>query len=413
MSLEVAIRPAAVQDAGSIARLHADNWRRRYRGSFSDFYLDGDLDGDRMSVWSERLSAGDQNAGTLIAERSGRAAGFVHVELDADPRWGALIDNLHVDRQVEATGVGTLLLEAAARFVAERRPGSTIYLWVLERNTRAQAVYLARGGRLIERQPAPPPGGDPRNLAGTPQGIRVAWPDPAALIGPAGDSGSREATPDSRIRTTYDAVAPSYDSAIGDELTHKPLDRSLLTAFLELAGGGIVVDAGCGPGHITRYASARHPAVLGVDLSPEMIRIAREHDPDGGYVVGSMLALPADDGLFAGAMALYSIIHFTDQERAAAIDELARVVRPGGWLYLAFHVDSAEVEIGGVKHLTDWFGQAVDLDGHFLDPATAAAEVEAAGCTVKASTIRQPDPEVEYPSRRCYLIAQRDPLGPG
>jgi ubiquinone/menaquinone biosynthesis C-methylase UbiE/ribosomal protein S18 acetylase RimI-like enzyme len=408
MALDVVIRPAAARDAGPIARLHADNWRRRYRGSFSDVYLDGDVDGDRMSVWSERLRAGDQTAGTLIAERSERPVGFVHVELDADPRWGALIDNLHVDLRLEASGIGTRLLEAAARFVAERRPGSGIYLWVLERNTRAQAVYLSRGGRLIERSPAPPPQGDPRNLAGTPQGIRVSWADPAALTVRAPHSRDQEDTADSRIRTTYDAVAANYDSAIGDELAHKPLDRALLASFLELAGEGLVVDAGCGPGHITRYARARHPAVLGIDLSPKMIRIAREHDPDGGYHVASMLTLPVDDGLFAGAMALYSIIHFTDQERAAAIAELARVVRPGGWLYLAFHVESDEVAIGGVKHLTEWFDKAVDLDGHFLDPATAAAELETAGCTVKASTIRQPDPEVEYASRRCYLIAQRD-----
>ena len=109
---------------------------------------------------------------------------------------------------------------------------------------------------------------------------------------------------------------------------------------------------------------------------------------------------------------IYSIIYFTDEERAAAIEELARVIRPGGWLYLAFHVESDEVVIGAVKHMTDWFGKAVDLAGHFLDPATVAAELEAAGCAVKPSTIRQPDPEARYPRRRCYLIAQRDPIGP-
>jgi ubiquinone/menaquinone biosynthesis C-methylase UbiE/ribosomal protein S18 acetylase RimI-like enzyme len=412
MSLEVAIRAATVRDSGSVARLHADSWRRYYRGSYSDLYLDGDLDDDRMAVWSERLAAADQTTGTLIAERSERAVGFVHVQLDADPKWGALIDNFHVDREWQRNGIGTRLLEGAAQLVAQRRPESGIYLWVLERNTRAQGVYLSRGGRLVEWQPVPAPRGDPRNLAGSPRCLRVAWPDPAALTGAAShpdshavEDGRRAA--ESRIQRTYDAVAPSYDSAIGDELTHKPLDRALLRAFLELAGDGLVADVGCGPGHITRYAGSLHPAVLGIDLSPEMIRIAREHDPDGGYLAGSMLALPADDGIFSGVIALYSIIHFTDEQRTAALAELARVTRPGGWLYLAFHVESDEVVAGGVKYLTEWFGQAVDLDGHFLDPATVAVELEATGFGVNASTVRQPDPDVEYPSRRCYLIAQR------
>ena len=211
----------------------------------------------------------------------------------------------------------------------------------------------------------------------------------------------------SGVRAAYDAIARAYDARLADELDHKPLDRALLAALLELAGAGTVADVGCGPGHVTRYLARDHPDVVGVDLSAEMIRVARDRAPTLAFVVGSMLRLPVADGSWAGAVALYSIIHLTPAERAACCAELARAVAAGGWLLLAFHVDSPDFAIGDVNHLTEWFGEPVHVDAFFLDPDAVVADVENAGFTVMSSMVRRPLPEVEYPSRRCYLMAQR------
>jgi ribosomal protein S18 acetylase RimI-like enzyme len=185
--MELEIRLAEPADASHVAKLHADSWRRHYRGAYSDRYLDGDLDGDRLAVWTERIKGDDRGAFTLLAERRDRPVGFVHVVLDADRTWGALVDNLHVAHSVQRSGIGTLLLDRAARTIIERRPGSGVFLWVLERNQPAQAFYLSRGGTLCGRELASPPGGDPRNLDGAPRKIRVAWSDPRALIRREGD----------------------------------------------------------------------------------------------------------------------------------------------------------------------------------------------------------------------------------
>ena len=209
------------------------------------------------------------------------------------------------------------------------------------------------------------------------------------------------------MQAAYDAVARAYDAQLSDELTGKPLDRALLEGFVELAGAGTVADVGCGPGHVTHFLAARHPDVIGIDLSPGMIAVARERAPELAFVVGSMLQLPVVDGSWAGAVALYSIIHLTEQERVSAWREFARALRPGGWLLASFHVESAEFAAGQVNHLTSWFGESVDLDGYFLDPARVVAEMGRAGLAVMATVERQPSPELEYPSRRCYLLAQR------
>ena len=221
-------------------------------------------------------------------------------------------------------------------------------------------------------------------------------------------SGSDDPVAD-RVQAAYDAVARDYDREFGDELDVKPLDRALLTALAELVGNGTIADVGCGPGHVTRYLAAQHGDVLGVDLSTAMIAIARERAPQLTFTAGSMLELPVADAEWAGVVSLYSIIHLTVTERLTAYREFARVIQPGGWLLIAFHVDSFEFTTGEVNHITNWFSRPVDLDGYFLDPDEVATQLAAAGFTVIAKMDRQPAPEVEYPSRRCYLLLQRHP----
>lgn len=178
----VALRFATVDDAPVVARIHADSWRRHYRGMYADSYLDGDLAGERLATWTKRLQADGPLTFTLMAELEEKAVGFGHVTLDADARWGALVDNLHVVHSVQGKGIGSILLEEIAKVVGERRPGSGIYLWVLELNTVAQGFYVSRGGTLADVEPSAAPGNDPRNLVAGTRRIRVTWPDASALL---------------------------------------------------------------------------------------------------------------------------------------------------------------------------------------------------------------------------------------
>jgi ribosomal protein S18 acetylase RimI-like enzyme len=133
----VEYREATADDVATIAGLHAESWRRHYRGAFLDSYL------------------------------------------DADPVWGAFLDNLHVRPDVKRQGVGTRLMADTARAVLGRSPSSGLYLWVLEQNTAAQAFYQAQGGRPVERQLTGPfPGG------GQAYSFRYAWPDLSRLATP-------------------------------------------------------------------------------------------------------------------------------------------------------------------------------------------------------------------------------------
>ena len=175
------LRLAGPSDASAIAALHADSWRRHYRGAYSDAFLDGDVTADRLAVWTERLGRRDPGCCTILAEDERGLIGFAHVVFDEDPTWGALLDNMHVAHSHKRQGVGSGLLVQAAEALAGRARLSGLYLWVLEQNVDAQAFYEARGARRVERAPVAPPGGVPGRLSGSPYKLRYAWDDPSAM----------------------------------------------------------------------------------------------------------------------------------------------------------------------------------------------------------------------------------------
>src|SRR5438445_4676724 len=151
------VRPAGLADAEDIAALHADSWRRHYRGAYSDLFLDGDVVADRLSTWRRRLERPDRPSWTVLALDGEDLVGFAHVVFEDDPTYGALLDNLHVTDARRRTGIGTRLFEEIAGAVASRGGSDALYLWVLEQNTAAQAFYEGKGGRCVERALVDPP----------------------------------------------------------------------------------------------------------------------------------------------------------------------------------------------------------------------------------------------------------------
>jgi len=213
-----------------------------------------------------------------------------------------------------------------------------------------------------------------------------------------------------RTRAAYDTVAERYADAFADELDRRPLERGLLDTVVAAVGhdhpGSVIADVGCAGGHVTRYLAARGANVIGVDIAPRMIKEAHRRSPELRFQLGSFADLGADRGAWGGIVALYSIIHLTPEERLPAYRELARALRPGGWLLLSFHVSSAQFRPGDVNHLDRFLGEAVDLDGWFIDPEEVVQGLGRVGFEVRARVDREPLDDVEYPSRRCYLLAR-------
>ena len=133
-------------------------------------------------------------------------------------------------------------------------------------------------------------------------------------------------------RDYYDRFSSRYDRrrakgyhALIDELESELVKKSIR--------GGLILDAGCGTGLVSARLQPVFPRIIGVDLSSGMLRRAAGR---GHMVVQAELgALPFKDGVFDGLFSFKVLAHVPRLK--TALEEMTRVVRPGGGLILEFY----------------------------------------------------------------------------
>lgn len=212
-------------------------------------------------------------------------------------------------------------------------------------------------------------------------------------------------------RTSYDAIAPAYAEAFSDwPVDSHPLDRSLVTAFADLArdhSPAPVADLGSGPGSVTAHLHALGIPVFGVDLSPRMVALARRAHPELRFHVGSMTSLDLPDDTLGGIIALYSIIHIPTEHLAATFAEFHRVLVPGGHVLLAFQAGRPDDGDEEHLHLSERFGHEISLDYFWRTPDTVAAHLAKADLQLQARVLREPVDAEKY--ARAFVLARKRP----
>jgi len=192
------------------------------------------------------------------------------------------------------------------------------------------------------------------------------------------DSG--QLAPDA-VRRMFDRIAPVYD-AMNRTMT-AGLDRRWrrLTAQAVVRPGDDVLDACCGTGDLAIAAARAGGTVTGLDFSPAMLARARRKAPALEWIEGDLLSLPFGDASFDSATVGFGVRNVEDLARA--VDELRRVLRPGGRLGV--------LEITRPKGLLApffriWFDRVVPLLGKLLPGGSAYTYLP-------ASVRRFPGPE--------------------
>jgi ubiquinone/menaquinone biosynthesis C-methylase UbiE len=134
------------------------------------------------------------------------------------------------------------------------------------------------------------------------------------------------------VRGYYDDAAGWYDRGRGQRY-HQLLDELALELIERHGRGGRVLEVGCGTGRLLAPMAEFTADAIGVDLSAGMLGHARAR---GLRVVqGSATALPFATGSFDLACSFKVLAHVPAIDVALA--ELARVVRPGGWVLAEFY----------------------------------------------------------------------------
>ncbi len=210
-------------------------------------------------------------------------------------------------------------------------------------------------------------------------------------------------------RLVFDATAADYVAFVGTELsdgTEDAVDRSALAAFVELASAPgaprPVADLGCGPGRVAAFLARQGVGSIGIDVSPELVRLGRDAHPGIPFAVAPIASLPLVDGSLDGAVCWYSIIYTPPAHLGGAFREIHRVVSPGGPLLLAFQAGPARP-----VRRDDAFGSGHPLTSHRHDPALVCAALEGSGFTIRTSTVRPATREHEVTPQAFVLAVAR------
>lgn len=208
-------------------------------------------------------------------------------------------------------------------------------------------------------------------------------------------------------RGVFDASAEEYVRAIGTEIgpdTEDVVDVSLLDAFAQLAsasGPGVVADLGCGPGRAAARLSHHDLAVVGIDISFELLNRGRAVHAGIPVAQARIDELPFGDGALVAAVSWYSIIFTPPQLLGPVTDELARTLRARGWALLAFQAGASDAVVTHSARSTD-----ITLTSYRHDVHQVCDRLVASGFEIHAHATRSPSLPHES-TDQAFVIARR------
>jgi ubiquinone/menaquinone biosynthesis C-methylase UbiE len=189
------------------------------------------------------------------------------------------------------------------------------------------------------------------------------------------------------VRDGYNALAPRFgkwaEGIVGD-----PWERFLGELAARLEDDARVLDLGCGNGEKTGLLAERFD-VVGVDISVEQLRRARQTVPQARFVEGDFTTLDFEDGSFDAVTAFYSIVHVPREEHPQLLARIARWLKPGGLLLICMS------KTGGPDRTEEWIC-GVDMFFSCFDAGTNRRLVLEAGFELLVDeVVSMQEPETE------------------
>lgn len=160
---------------------------------------------------------------------------------------------------------------------------------------------------------------------------------------------------DLRPSATFTEQTKYLDEALHADARHETVSPALLQAgvrqwmlrrLLKPSPGDAIVDLGCGSGRSLVWNHASGATIVGIDVAPYFAQEAVER---GDLVLGDLRRLPFADGAFGKGYALDVFEHLSREALADVLAEIARVMRPGGRVFVYSHVRKNSWLAGGLK----------------------------------------------------------------
>lgn len=155
-----------------------------------------------------------------------------------------------------------------------------------------------------------------------------------------GTEGSREVTEEEEVvQKGYDKIAGKYQAN-----RHVFDNRKEMEEFVDLLPkNATVLDAGCGAGvPFVKSLTEAGFAVIGVDFSESMLKLARKNVPEASLWKEDMTKLSFKDNSFDGLTASYSIIHVPREKHYSLFKSFHRILKPKGVMLMSLGLDEWE-----------------------------------------------------------------------
>ncbi|MBP2650101.1 MAG: family N-acetyltransferase [Firmicutes bacterium] len=144
------IRLAKDDDIKSIAKIHINNWKNTYRGSFPSDYLDGLKYNDAEKEWMKYLEQEDAFIYLAVSEEN-IIFGFAACKMNTETPCSSKLDSLHVNELNRGQGIAKQLILAIAKHFQARQINS-MTLWAVETNEHAISIYKHLGAKIYNHE---------------------------------------------------------------------------------------------------------------------------------------------------------------------------------------------------------------------------------------------------------------------
>jgi SAM-dependent methyltransferase len=134
-----------------------------------------------------------------------------------------------------------------------------------------------------------------------------------------------------------------------------------------------VLDVGCGVGLMSRYVGEHFGELHGVDIAPGVVERAAENFPRGKFQLYDGKSIPFDEQSFDVAFTVCVLHHVPPAQWTSLVAEMARVLKPGGLLYIFEHNPYNPLTRRAVNHCP------FDADATLLTRSRSTALIRSAG----------------------------------
>lgn len=196
----------------------------------------------------------------------------------------------------------------------------------------------------------------------------------------------------------YTAWAPVYDGANPAVET----SRKVLATMLEGAPTGTALDAACGTGWNAAHLEELGYEVIGVDATEAMLEVARIKVSRATFRLGNLESLPVADASVDVITCSLALTHVA--ELTPAVAEMARVLRPGGWIVLS-DIHPYAVMLGGAAIFPSGEeGMRLPFVPNLLHPVQEYVAASLGAGLVVAECREAPFPETAIVTNPAYAV---------